>query len=459
MPFAKLTRRILFKPFLSRHGISGLSEYYNYYKEKEQWTSASLAEYQLNKLKELLIYAANHVKYYKKLFSDISFDPEKFESTEQLNDIPILTKDLIRGNIDDLISDDLPSNEIQSTYTGGTTGVKMKFYRDIKCKSRRIAIQWRSDNWAGWNRFDNLMFIWPAQQDLSPKTDFKRNLIEKYITGNRYCPAGFLGEGQLNSIIKTLIKFKPKIIRCFPSPIVVVSRYIIDNAIEINGVNGVVTTGEPLYPHQREIIEQAFRCKVFNLYASREMGTMAAECTAHKDLHILTDSIYLETVEGNKSLPVGEYGEIVATDLLNYGMPMIRYSMGDYGAISGSECTCGMKFPLLKNVVGRAFDNFIDIDGNIISSPSLVLHLVDDGPQVGQVQVIQKSRTAMLVRFAKDPLPDKSILDFYEENIKNIVKGIETIKFEFVDNIEIEKSGKYRFAICEVDLDDPRIKY
>jgi phenylacetate-CoA ligase len=231
-------------------------------------------------------------------------------------------------------------------------------------------------------------------------------------------------------------------------------EFLPGHQIDLPHLQGVVTTGEPLYPHQRDIIEKGFGTKVFNLYASREFGTTAAECSAHQDLHIAADSILIETTEEDKQLAPGQFGKILITDLHNYAMPMIRYEIGDYGQLSEDNCPCGLPYPLIKNVVGRISDVFVTADQGEINTHSLILHLIDEGPKVGQVQLVQKSIREILVRLTDNPYPDDSVKDFYVKSLKKLVAGLEVVNFEVVKKLENEKSGKYRFAICEVTMSD-----
>lgn len=452
MNFRGILRKTLGPYYYKRYaGIPDLFSFYKDYYKHNYWSRDQLLEYQIKKLRKLFIHAYTHTRYYRKLFDDYSFIPEKFKYLDQLDDLPILTKNVIREKLPDFLADNIGDDEKGTSFTGGTSGVKMQFFRDNICRSRRTAIQWRSDNWAGWDIHSNVAYIWPAIQDLMPDTGWKRRLITKYITKNYLFYAGLLNEQTAVKIAEELTRIKPSLIRCFPVPAVTFIECLSDNKIAIPGLKGVVTTGEPLYPHQRNMLEQGFDTKVFNLYASREVGTTAAECSAHGDLHIAIDSIALEITDKGKQLPAGQYGEILITDLENYAMPLIRYRIGDHGQTSDGKCSCGLEFPLLKNVVGRITDNLYDIHGNVIASPSLVLHLVDDGPPVGQVQIIQNSIDEILVRITKKPFPDDSVKDFYRENLKNIIKGLDNVRFEIVDKIDNEKSGKYRFSICNIN--------
>ncbi|SYZ72169.1 putative CapK related-protein [Candidatus Zixiibacteriota bacterium] len=415
-----------------------------------EWDRSRLEAYQFYALRKILIHAGNHTKYYRGLFDEYGFKPEKMSAPDELSGLPLLTKEIIRARFDDLLADNYDHTMRHISYTGGTTGVKVKICRDNDCRGKRTVFQWRSDNWTGWKLHSRIAVIWPAAQDIIPGASFKQRFADRYISRERVYFAGVLNEKSLADVASDLRKFRPRLIRCFPSPGLEVARYLWERNIGIDSIEAVISTGEPLYPHQRRLLERGFMAPVHNLYASRETGTTAAECRNRHNLHIATDSVYLEIVRDGKTQPPGAEGEIVLTDLCNYGMPLIRYAINDCGMLTGQNCQCGLPFPTLAGVVGRSCDNFIDADGNIVVSASLVLHLIDEGPAVGQVQLIQESRTEILVRISANPHPDQEVLNYYERTLRRIIKGLEVVKFSIVDKIEAEKSGKYRFAICRV---------
>jgi len=93
----------------------------------------------------------------------------------------------------------------------------------------------------------------------------------------------------------------------------------------------------------REKVEEVFGCPVYNRYGSREVGDIAGECKYHQGLHVLPWGSYVEIVDeaGNLVEP-GVEGRILVTCLTNYAMPLIRYDIGDRGALAGEfKCPCG----------------------------------------------------------------------------------------------------------------------
>ena len=428
---------------------------YETYRAHDRLSRQQLLDVQFNSLQSLLLHACHHTRYYRRLFHDCGFDPNRFESLEQLNLLPILTKETINANYSDLIADNVDEKDRHVSCTGGTSGVRMNFLRDNRCRARRFALQWRSDAWTGWEPGSNVAYVWPAAQDLSPRTTWKQKLVSQCATGVFLISAGVLNETILSQIAADLCRIEPALIRCFPSAGTVVAQYLHDHHIALPGLRGVVSAGESVSDTQRNVIESGFGAPVFNLYASREVGTTAAECSQHRHLHIAVDSQVVEIVTAGKRMALGEFGDIVITDLLNYAMPMIRYAIGDYGSLVEGDCPCGLPFPLLENVVGRTGDNLRDCDGKTVVPNTLTAHLIVHGPRVGQVQVIQNTYKEVLVRMSADPAPDQSIRDFYSTNLKILLKGLEEVRFEVVDHISYEESGKYRFTICNIPPDMP----
>lgn len=403
------------------------------------------------KLRRILTHARDKTEYYREVFHGCSFNPDKFESLEQLNALPVLTKEIVRANFERLISKDFKPEARYLSITGGTSDVTMRFYRNRECRSHRLAVQWRFDSWSGWRPLLNVAYIWPSFQDFHPESGYKQEFVKKFVTGVQPYYSGYLNPAECERIARSLQSFRPRLIRCFPTPAAEIAHYMLTNNLTLTGVAGVVSTGEALYPNDRKALERAFNAPAYNLYASRETGPIAAQCEKRGHLHIATDSVVVEVVRDGRQLPDGESGEIVITDLRNFAMPLIRYAIKDMGQLTRETCECGRGFPLMKGIIGREYDSFIDSNGRTVIALSLADLLIDRGPRVGQIQIIQNNPSEITVRLCGGPTLDESGRAFYSEGLKRLVCGTEIVKFEMVDKIEREKSGKYRFTICRVD--------
>ena len=80
-----------------------------------------------------------------------------------------------------------------------------------------------------------------------------------------------------------------------------------------------------------------------------------------------SENICVEIVHEDKKLDPGGPGELVVTDLHNYGMPFIRYKIGDLGVpASNDRCACGRGLPMIADVEGRLLDTIVTPAGRMV---------------------------------------------------------------------------------------------
>ncbi|WP_052195306.1 phenylacetate--CoA ligase family protein [Deinococcus radiopugnans] len=95
----------------------------------------------------------------------------------------------------------------------------------------------------------------------------------------------------------------------------------------------LISSGEPLtsIAGRRERVEAALGGVALDAYASSEAGMMALETPEKNGLRVLEDWVYLEVVdpETGETLPDGERGELVVTNLNKHAMPLLRFRTGD----------------------------------------------------------------------------------------------------------------------------------
>lgn len=208
-----------------------------------------------------------------------------------------------------------------------------------------------------------------------------------------------------------------------------------------------MTTGEPLLAGQRRLFEDVFGCPVFDCYGSRECGQHACECEAHDGMHINAECLHLEFERGGKPVATGESGEILITDFENYGMPFIRYRIEDMGVAIASPCNCGRTLPRMAMHAGRISDFVVSpADGSYVLGAALCHYLIAEGPDVGQLQVVQDAHDHLTIRVKKSN--SQALASEHVQNvIANMFHGAMRLTLEEVEAIPHETSGKYRFCI------------
>lgn len=447
---AALVKNVTFPLLQRRAGVYGLYARLAEL-ERSQWLSRDEVEdLRLARLRALLRHAYDHTAYYRRVMDELGATPEEAADPANLRRLPTLTKPIINANLDDLLATNIRREDTHESFTGGTTGVRMKFMRDNACLAAKAAATIRQERWTGWDIGRLRGLVWPASQDYVGYSGLKARL--RNALGERYLvlPAAVLDESAMAAYARQLRRQRPVLLRGFPSPLYLLADHIRRSGDGPVPVPSVIATGEPLYEHQRQAMREAFGATIFDSYGSRETGLIAQECPEHGSMHINAESLFLETVRDE----VTGRDRLLVTDLLNHGMPMIRYEIGDTVTLTDRQCPCGRGLPVMEMGVGREADILYTPEGRTVSSVSLVLYLIDNGPPVGQVQVVQDTLDHLLVRITRTPPPDENLFAYYRGEVARLFGDAMRVTFEVVDGIPNEASGKYRFAVCNIPPDE-----
>ena len=417
-----------------------------------QWKDLSeLKRLQTEKLNALLKYAFNNIPYYRHLF-----EKNNLTETDLLNSftsIPLLTKKNIRENIDDLCSKQyMKNNWLVQNSTSGSTGEKLIFYNDKDSLIARKATGVCDKESIGIHLGDQRARLWGAPMDLNLAKSI-RGRIHAVVTRELMLSSYDLSDGHCKVYSAKLKKLRPKLLVSYPTPLVSFCDYLEKNKITIDSLSAVICSAETLYPWQKEKIERILVCKVYNRYGCREFGDIAHACSCSDGLHVHIDRVFIELLdEQMHPVPPGEQGEIFITDLDNFGMPFIRYQIGDYGQWAKDKvCSCGRGYPLMKDVNGRTFD-IVETPNNKLGGTFWTI-LFRQQPGIKQFQVIQKTSTLLVIKYVNEfegaEMPSKSELFFREKIQEKCGKGL-TVMFETVKEIEKTSSGKTRIVISEL---------
>jgi len=344
------------------------------------------------RLRNILIHAGESSPYYKRLWREVGLSPATENFPESLQRYPFLTKDLIRSNAAEMVSDKYDLKALDPDFTSGTTSARTTFYRNRACTVSRVGRQWGVLQHCGYAPGMRRGLIWGVSSDLPQPGAAKhlRRLFREYAASQEVLGCKVVSDNDMLEFHRRLVRFRPAVLYGYPSALVQFGAFVQDRGLEPISVATVLTTAERLTPKQRDLLRAAFSAETFNLYCTREYGCIGFECARHNGLHIDTGSVYVEIIRDGRRVSDGETGEITITDLLNYGMPLIRSRTGDIGSLSKTPCECGLPLPLLKSLDGRVFDNIYRPDGSVVAGV-LLSYLFLDIPAIRATQYVQKN--------------------------------------------------------------------
>ena len=408
----------------------------------QYYPPSELAAHQAKRLDRLLKRAGTS-PYYRDVLGEYA-DPRKPTSRDpyqQLRSLPLLTKLAIQENSKALQVSPLP-RRITRKITGGSTGQAVTVLKDRQATARERAAMWLGYSWTGIAIGDRGARFWGLP--LNRRARGLTRLADLAMNRIRFSAFAF-NEAALEEYWKTCLHFKPRYFHGYVSMLEEFARFVANTGKHGTRLDlqGIVATSEVLGEPQRELIESTFGCRVQVEYGCGEMGPIAYECE-RGSLHMLCTELVVELLrDDNTPAEPGETARIVLTDLNNSAMALLRYEIGDYGEL-GSMCGCGRGFPVLKNVLGRAYDAIVTPDGRKYHGEFFMYvfeELRRQGGQFTQFQVIQEDESSLVVRI----VADRSLRERLESELRLQLKSHlpqMAITFEWVDRIPRLASGK-----------------
>jgi phenylacetate-CoA ligase len=422
---------------------------------RTQWLEDhNLIALQQGKLQRLLEYANQYVPYYRRTFAEVGFHPEDMRSDPgSFNKIPILNKSLIREHFSELqTTDPQRRKQLSKVTTSGSTGQPLVFMQDHAFRDNVTADIQRHLGWAGWRMGQLHAYLWGSNFEETIGHSLRTRLID--WEWNRFLTNAFtLTEEKMELFAKRVQRERPRVIFGYGSSLYQFAQFVRQKKYQGITFDGIISSAEVLPQAFRQVIEETFKCKVLNRYGTKELGGVACECEAQKGLHVSVENNLVEILcDGRQAVP-GETGSIIVTNLNNYGMPFIRYSIGDEAAWNDAgPCTCGRSAPRLKTVEGRIVDQFMTRDGRTSWAG-----FAGDGyssllaqPNIKQFQIIQESLDKISVLLVKDGEIPTPLLNRIERTLKTAFGEEVVVEFQFPDQIPLLPSGKHRYAISKV---------
>ena len=423
--------------------------------EKSQYLPRRLLlEIQFEKLRETLEHAYRRNRFYRRRFESSGLTPNSIQNYSDLRALPILTKEEVRIHTEEMISDGFTRRDLMHSKTGGSTGIALELFFTEECSEIRNACAIRHDRWAGWEIGQPRGTVWgnpPVPSNL------RQRVLSWLLHPTIFLDTMKVNEESVRRFAEEWGRVRPMVLFGHAHSLYMLADYVRRMSISSIEPKGIISTSMTLTTLERRAIEEVFLVKVFDRYGCEELGLIASECNRHAGMHLNTDHLYIEFCreDGSPCTP-GEPGKIVVTDLVNLAMPFIRYEVGDVGTPSDDQCPCGRGLPLMKEVVGRTADFLITPDGTRVAGVSLIENTLTRIPGIFQMQIIQESRSAIILRIVPDPHFDQSSEEELSRYFQSLFGKEASVKIEYVPRIKPEISGKYRFSICRLNHSDSR---
>ncbi len=410
---------------------------------RQWWSPDELARDQDARLRSMVTWCAARVPHYRDLFAELDLQPGDIRSAADLEVLPILDKETVRRDPTRFLPT-APVPKLVAQTTGGTTGTPVRYWATLDAvRANYAAYESRCRSWAGVRLGQRMASfhgqpIVPERQEGGPY--WRRNLAFNQL----YCSVYHLNSTTLPDYLDELERFDPEVMAGYTSAIHRVARGLID-AGQVRRIRptAVLVSSEVLTPAIRADIETAFGCRVTNAYSLGELVAFISECD-HGELHVSTEYGVVELCETAAGV------EIVATGLINRGMPLLRYRTGDLVVPGdGAPSSCGRGLPTVAEIIGRVDDAVRTPEGATVGPAPMSLAF-QRVPHLRRAQVRQSSIDEITVLLEVDEqfgAPDE---EFLVAELRRRLGPTISMVVERVDELPRTVGGKERLVVSEI---------
>jgi phenylacetate-CoA ligase len=415
--------------------------------ERSQWFSPQqLEKLQLRNLRRLLRHAFDHCPYYRQAWSRAGLDPVDVKKFDDFRSWPTTDRDTIRQQRLQMRAQ-VPGMQLYAKATGGSSGVPVQFDLNVDSDARRTAAWHRGYGWAGAEPGTKQFYLWGVSLGERPRWRVWKDALYHRFHRRLYANSFELSEAEVPRLLERLNRYRPDAIVAYTNPLYYFAKSLDERGLTPYSPRSIVVGAEKLHPFQRTLIEKVFRAPVFESYGSREVMLIGSECDRHEGLHLTSEVVLVEILDddGTPTLP-GEEGNVVITDLHNFGMPFIRYANGDRALAGWGTCSCGRGLPLLRRVVGRRLDVLHTPDGRRLPG-EFFPHLLKDFPEVQRFQVIQDRADSVELRVVLKDGWKANHRDVVQQEASKLLGPQVCLKIAAVDEIPLTPAGKLRVVV------------
>ena len=442
-------RRSIIEPLYYRWTKNSRRTYWKDLEKTQYLPESVLRERQWQHCRLLLEYVYIHNKFYRRRFDEIGLHPGDISVPEDMERLPILTKQEIRQHTPEMISAGYKIENLLKFKTGGSTGKALELYITEECSELRNACARRHDRWTGWEVSEPIGAVWGNPvMPINLKSKLRDWLLNPMI----YLDTMSITDAVVEKFAKDWAKVKPTLLYGHAHSLFVLAEYLRRLGIDSIKPRGILSTSMMLMSNERKTIEDVFGIKVTDRYGCEEVSLIASECERHEGMHLNIEHLYIEFMkeDGNQAKP-GEMGRIIVTDLMNRAMPFIRYQVEDLGMPTDKKCSCGRGLPFMERVIGRTADFLIRKDGSRVAGVSLIENTLTKIPGIDQMQIVQETLDHFIIKLVKGRGYTKNsqikLISYFQGLFGD---GI-NVEVHPVEDIPPELSGKHRFSICKVE--------
>lgn len=417
--------------------------------QNEKLSREALSDLNWEKRRKIVEYAYNNTQFYKEFYDNNNFHPSMLQTEKDWELVPLLSKQMIRENGEEIKVKQIDPKRFRSSTTGGSTGMPLQVFHDSNIQPHPIG--YRFLKWWNVGIADNHATV--HRNAPYSSSAILKDRLTWFPTKRIFLSASSYGKTDIKRFIQQIEKYQIKRIVGYVGAIETVADYIISNNVKVEGIEHIWATSSVLTKQMRQKIEQAFSCRVMDQYGCCEVNHLAQECPICNGLHINSDIVHLDIIDSVERTIIYDdrKGDIVVTDLQNMVFPIIRYELGDQSNfIIEHDKKCSLPFPLMNFVSGRTSDTITLPSQRVIAGEYLTTIFDGYVGVISSFQVVQKKDLSLTVKMVSqcDESKTKVVMDEIKATLQEKVNNEVAVNIEILDAIPLINS-KRRYIIKE----------
>lgn len=417
--------------------------------ERTQWLPREeLLALQSRRLQALIERATTRVPYYREMFQRLGIEPTNIRQAADLIRLPLLDKAAIRAAGAQLRAED--AGFLTKASTSGSTGEALQLWLGKERIAHDVAARWRATRWWAVDVGDPEVVLWASPIEAGTQ-DTVRHLRDRLLRST-FIDARDLSEARIPKLLAQIEKVNPRLLVGYASALARIAALGIRRGLrfECSRLKYVVVTAAKILDEQRAQVGRFFGVPTADLYGGRDSGFVAHDCP-QGTRHICEEDIIVEVLDDDgQPAPEGAIGELVITHLATGDFPLIRYRVGDRGALGPASCPCGRSLRALECIEGRQNDLLLGRGGRVMHHTG-ISNVIKDVPGLLNYRVVQESLDLIRVQVASStrirPEDEKMLRSALQEQLGSEIR----VDVEQKADIEPDAAGKHRFIICRVN--------
>lgn len=398
------------------------------------------------RVREVVRYAAENVPHYRALFARERIDPREIGRADDLARLPLIDKQTLYENTARFRAESHEGRDAVRFRTSGfTTGRPTDVYHDRDSLLANIAFSERERaleaEYCGRRiRYSGAELRYHPAAVRYVQSFYEGALFRPLRPRHHSVPI----DPSVERVVEAINSLRPDVLRSYGTYLETLFRLVAARDLPLHLPKVVIYSSDRMSPEGRAFIEEHFGVPVLSRYNAIEAFKIGYFCEARAGFHIHEDLCHLVLVDADgRPVPPGARGEVVISNLVNRGMVLLNYRLGDVARLTDEPCTCGRTSRRLIELDGRITDVVRLPSGDIVHQFGLwgALKLVDG---VVRYQLVQREPARFELRLMTvDRAAYDRVAGVLGARASELLQGA-AVDVEHRELLALEPSGKFR---------------